>query len=369
MTTLALTRWRQANSIVWTRFKGVSVAAWLYVSFATMALTGLMWDGAWHASWGRDTFFIPPHDLMYASITFLFMLSSFILVSSQQFHAQSGSASGEAPAGVWLIFVGCMVLFSAAPYDDWYHRTYGVDNGTGLWSPPHFLGIIGGLIACLGVLMLLRMERQETEGADQRIRGLRNLTANDALTLLMFAFITLIVGALSLNFWAIRYWYRVEGTWYPYLGLLFGPMVLVIAQRVTRRAGTATVAFLFPFLFIGMMGAILRLLNYPLVVSLPVMALPSAFVLDLLYARYGSGYRWLLAAGPICGIIFYITEYFWAWLFTGHPWHNLPDVLWVIPAALLFSTAAMLVGAWLVTQLERANYFVRRPVRAVSGGR
>jgi hypothetical protein len=365
MTTLALARWRQAHSFLWARYAGVSAAAWIYVACAVLALTGLMWDGAWHASWGRDTFFIPPHDLMYTAITTLFLVSAFILVSSQQFGLRTGwSESTAAPAGVWAIFIGCMILFAAAPYDDWYHRTYGVDNGSGLWSPPHFMGMIGGLIGCLGILLLLRMERQEAEGPDTRVRGLRGLNANEVLTLLMFAFITLIVGALSLNFWAIRYWYRVEGTWYPFLGLLFGPMTLVIVQRVTRRAGSATVAFLFPFLFIGAMGAILTLLKYPIVVSLPVMGLPSALALDLLYKRYGSGYRWLLLAGPLCGAIFYVAEFFWAWFFTGQPWHNLGDVLWVMPAALLYSTATMLVGAWLVTQLEQVNYFLPRPKRA-----
>src|SRR5438477_446202 len=153
MLTLSLSRWRQAHSLLWQRYADVSLAAWLYVGCAFAALTGLMWDGAWHQSWGRDTFFIPPHDLMYASVT------------------------------------------------------------------------------------------------------------------VMFAFITLIVGGLSLNFWAIRQWYRVEGTLYPWLGLMFGPMVLVIAQRVTRRAGAATVSFLIPFCFMGAMGALLSALQYPLVVS------------------------------------------------------------------------------------------------------
>lgn len=365
MTTLAMTRWRQAHSLLWARYAGVSVALWIYVGCAVTALTGLMWDGAWHASWGRDTFFIPPHDLMYTAITGLFVVSGFILLSSQRFQFQPGQASApEAPAGVWVIFVGCMTLFAAAPFDDWYHRTYGVDNGTGLWSPPHFMGMVGGLMGCLGILLLLRMERQESggsaSGSEARVRGLRGLSANDALTLLIFAFVTLIVGALSLNFWAIRYWYRVEGTWYPFLGLLFGPMVLVIAQRVTRRAGAATVAFLFPALFIGAMGAILTALKYPIVVSLPVMALPSAILLDLMYARFGSGYRWLLLAGPLCGVLFYVCEFFWAWFLTGNQWHNLPDVVWVIPAAVLYSTATMLLGAWVVTQLEKVGYFQRK---------
>ena len=362
MTTLSLSRWRQAHSLLWQRYADVPIAAWLYVVFATMALVGLMWDGAWHASWGRDTFFIPPHDLMYTAVTGLFVISALILLSAHQLGAQPGPAGADAaqvPAGVWVIFFGCLTLFAAAPVDEWYHRTFGVDNATGLWSPPHFMGMLGGLVGCLGVLLLLRSDRGPATRAEARPRSLRQLSANDALTLIMFAYITLIVGGLSLNFWAIRHWYRVEGTLYPWLALQFGPMVLVIAQRVTRRAGAATVAFLIPFFIMGSMGAILTALKYPIVVSLPVMAIPSALLLDWFYARYGSGYRWLLVAGPLCALVFYVSEYFWAWYLTGHPWHYLPQVLLVIPVAMVESTAMMLFGAWLVDQLESVDYFRR----------
>jgi hypothetical protein len=360
MMTLSLSRWRQAHSVLWRRYADVSLAAWLFVGFASMALIGLMWDGAWHQSWGRDTFFIPPHDLMYTAVTGLFVVSALILLSTQKLEAEprpAGMPGFHTPAGVWVIFAGCLTLFTAAPIDEWYHRTFGVDNGTGLWSPPHFLGMVGGLAGCLGVLLLLRSERQPLPRVAGRPRGLRHLSANDVLTLIMFAYITLIVGGLSMNFWAIRYWYRVEGTLYPWLALLYGPMVLVIAQRVTRRAGAATLAFLIPFFIMGTMGLILTLLQYPLVVSLPVMAVPSALLLDWFYARYGSGYRWLLVAGPICTVVFYIAEYFWAWYLTGHPWHDLTGVLWIIPVAILASTANMLLGAWIVDQLERVDYF------------
>jgi len=84
MTTLSLTRWHQAHSLLWQRYRDVSLAAWLYVGFGTMAFVGLMWDGAWHQSWGRDTFFIPPHDMMYAAVTGVFALSALILLSTQK---------------------------------------------------------------------------------------------------------------------------------------------------------------------------------------------------------------------------------------------------------------------------------------------
>ena len=72
---------------------------------------------------------------------------------------------------------------------------------------------------------------------------------------------------------------------------------------------------------------------------------------------------------PVCGVIFYIAEFYWAWFFTGHPWPNLSGVLWVVPAALLGSTTSMLFGAWLVTQLERANYFLPKPKRVAVAAR
>src|SRR5712692_10168935 len=164
MMTLSLSRWRQAHSLLWQRYADVPLAAWLFVGFATMAVVGLMWDGAWHQSWGRDTFFIPPHDLMYTAVTALFVVSALILLSTHQLEAQPGPASAavaQVPAGVWVVFFGCLTLFAAAPVDEWYHRTFGVDNGTGLWSPPHFMGMIGGLVGCLGVLLLLRTDRPE----------------------------------------------------------------------------------------------------------------------------------------------------------------------------------------------------------------
>src|SRR5260370_20015386 len=110
------------------------------------------------------------------------------------------------------------------------------------------------------------------------------------------------------------------------------------------------------------MVLLLTQLQYLLVVSLRGMAIPSALLVDWLYARFGSGYLFLLAAGPICVVVFYISEYFWAWFLTGHPWHDLTGVLWIVPAAILASTANMLLGAWIVDRLEEVDYFPSRLV-------
>src|SRR5260221_6228390 len=145
MTLLSLSRWRQAHSVLWQRYADVSLAAWLYVGFGTMALFGLMWDGAWHQSWGRDTFFIPPHDMMYTAVTGLFVVSALILLSTHLLEADARTASMggyHVPAGVWGIFARCLTPFTAAPIYGWCHRTFSVATGDRLWRPPRFPGMV-----------------------------------------------------------------------------------------------------------------------------------------------------------------------------------------------------------------------------------
>ncbi|MBI3764160.1 MAG: hypothetical protein HY260_20150 [Chloroflexi bacterium] len=340
---------------LWADVAGLPVAVWAYVACFVVAVFGLLWDGGWHASWGRDTFFIPPHNMLYAAVTFVLGLSTFIIVrdaSDLADPALTRLGPFRAPLGVWTSFAGCMMLIGAAPFDEWWHRTFGRDDGTGLWSPPHFIGMVGGLLVCLGIIVTLRLREKPQMGGDGKPRRLGGLTANDAVTLLMFAYLTFIVGALSLNFYAIRHWYRYDA-FYPILALMFGPTVLVLAQRLTGRAGAATVALTIPFALIGGMGLVLRAAHYPIVVSLPVMAFPSAILLDMFYARFGSGYRWLLVAGPLAALVFYPSEFGWAWLLNGRITWPLADALRALPLAMIAATLSVLLGAWIAGRFER----------------
>ncbi len=337
-------------SLMWSEVAGVAIAVWAFVAAFVLAMLGLLWDGAWHASWGRDTFFIPPHDMLYTMVTITLGLSHAILVSGSLRERDPGFIHIrrlQAPLGIWGVFVGCLMLIGAAPFDEWWHRRFGRDDGTGLWSPPHFAGMVGGLVVCLGILILLRQSEPRPAGRGGRPPGLRGLTTNDRITLLMLGFVTFIVGGLTLNFFGIRHWYRTEGTVYPILTMLTGPALAVLAQRVTGRAGAATVAVALPFAFIGAVGAVLRAFNYPIVVSLPVMGLPSAIVLDAFYARFGSDRRWLVVAGLLAALVFYPSEFLWSWLLNGKVMWTLAPTLMALPLGLATGAASALLGAWL----------------------
>jgi len=94
---------------VWRRVGGISLTSWSFVAAWLCAFLGLMWDGAWHASWGRDTFFIPPHDLMYGAITIAFIMATGVLVtSSRRPRNPEFVRIGflQAPLGIWILLGG-----------------------------------------------------------------------------------------------------------------------------------------------------------------------------------------------------------------------------------------------------------------------
>ena len=55
----------------------------------------------------------------------------------------------------------------AAPIDDLWHRLFGID--VTLWSPPHLLGILGGVVNSWGCLLIAR--EIYPEGAAPIVRG------------------------------------------------------------------------------------------------------------------------------------------------------------------------------------------------------
>jgi hypothetical protein len=349
--------------VVWADVAGIPAVAWVFVAATTTGMLGLLWDGAWHASWGRDTFFIPPHDMLYTAVGISLGLTYLVIVVGA-FRPYDPAAWHvgrlQAAPGLWTVFLGCMILITAAPFDEWWHRTYGPDDGTGLWSPPHFAGMVGGLVANLGILALLRAWNREPGGQGSRPRGLRHLTVNDLVSHLILGYIMFEVAALSLNFYAIRHWYRTTGAVYPILMMLFTPAVMVAAQRVTRRAGTATLGGLVSYLFVGTVGTILKLAGYPIVVSLPVMILPMLIVLDLAYARYGDDRRAVAGAAVIGLVLFYFFEYWWAGLLNEGVFWPIGPALVSLPIAAVVAALSALSGLWLA---RRYLALIRREPR------
>ena len=214
-----------------------------------MAGWGTQWDIQWHLSIGRDSFWIPPHLMTYSGVTALVLVSFGVLAWMS---ARALGGADRQPGMVRVIGVtgtrgyhlaawGIALTVLAAPIDDLWHRLFGLD--VTLWSPPHLLGLLGGLINAAACWLIA----QETYPKDSRAR----LAAIVLAGALVYAGIGLSVQP------GIRIAYVHGGIrffTYPILGALLLPPALVVTARLSRLRGAPVLALLAVFL-IGTAGA------------------------------------------------------------------------------------------------------------------
>jgi hypothetical protein len=121
------------------------VALWGSVLAKLVGAWGLGWDIQWHMTIGRDSFWIAPHLMIYASVVAGLVLSWGVLA----YEWRKGIASTR---GFHLAALGLVLVVLAAPIDDLWHRLFGLD--VTLWSPPHLLALFGSAVSTLGCLLI-----------------------------------------------------------------------------------------------------------------------------------------------------------------------------------------------------------------------
>lgn len=116
-----------------------------------IALFGTYWDDSWHTDRGRDTFFVPPHLLLYSGV----MLAGIAvgLWAFQMFLTTRTMRALFRHPPLVLAAVGTATTIASAPIDEAWHRLFGRDAV--LWSPPHMLGVIALLGVAVGTLLEL----------------------------------------------------------------------------------------------------------------------------------------------------------------------------------------------------------------------
>lgn len=119
----------------------------MYVLFA-IALLKLLnflggdWDIQWHVFVGRDSLFIPPHLMVMVAFAggialawFWICVETFIIRAEPQTGDAVRLGPLQAPLAFWGVFLGYAGALLSGVFDEWWHRTYGIDAT--LWSPPH----------------------------------------------------------------------------------------------------------------------------------------------------------------------------------------------------------------------------------------
>src|SRR5437667_393219 len=122
---------------------------------------GLGWDIRWHVLIGRDSFWIAPHILIYASVAVAVIVSLGVIAVESWTARERGPTPGAirllglvGTRGFHLAWLGMALVIVAAPIDDLSHRLFGPDIT--LWSPPHLLGLLVAQVNKLACLLIAR---------------------------------------------------------------------------------------------------------------------------------------------------------------------------------------------------------------------
>ncbi len=281
----------------------------------TLQMLGTYWDLWWHMNIGRDTFWIPPHEVVLVGWAIVVFGVGLGFLSDRKRQLSEGRARftlGYLMVGLGL---GCMLI--AAYLDDLRHRALALTGGTdSIITPTHLFlfgsGFVVGLGMMFGIARELNMRGVWPKNDRGRLYPLRKISLGEAGLLVQFADWIMILTLLS---WETtdRPW--STGNWMAAL-LSSGiySLVLVTVLFTVRRVGTASVvaivfsvmrapyqwsSFYYPFLILSAVLLDLAVLKFHLTRSIVKTSLLAAFLtgplLQTLYFTYASllrGFIW-----------------------------------------------------------------------------
>lgn len=111
---------------------------------------GAYWDISAHAVSGRESFFQPPHLMIYGGI--LLCMTLIAIAIGWKPRGTSWRKHLLADRYAFGALVALAVQLSSGPFDEVWHNTFGLD--VSVWSPPHVILIFGGMAVCLYLSML-----------------------------------------------------------------------------------------------------------------------------------------------------------------------------------------------------------------------
>jgi hypothetical protein len=312
---------------------GVPWYVWCSLAAITSCMIGVHWDISWHQSIGRDTFWTPAHLAIHLCGILAGVASSYLILSTT-FNPYSPLRKTSVrmwgfygPLGAFIMAWGGLCMIVSAPFDDWWHRAYGLD--VKILSPPHAALALGifGVHAGVLVLILAYMNR-----ARAHLRGwylMLFLYVGGILLVALTAFQMEITARPMMH---TVYFYRVLA--------LTVPLVLPRVSRATgyKWAATSVAAVYTVILFLigrilplfpaePKLGPVYQHVTQFVPPEFPILLIAPAFVLDLLWQRtahwglwkqsFVSGAVFLIALAAVQWPFAYFLMSPWArnWLF------------------------------------------------------
>jgi len=137
----------------------------------TAVLAGT-WDVWWHGALGRESFWSPPHLLLYSSV---------LVAIGTGFY---GWWKTREQAWKWLALV-LFLIPASAPFDELWHRIFGVEQVNSpliVWSPPHIILVLS-LVSSF-IVLFFYLQKDEDLIAQHLLQSVALASALSLLTFL-----------------------------------------------------------------------------------------------------------------------------------------------------------------------------------------
>ena len=282
---------------------GIPVYIYAVVLSSFCVVVGLLWDIMWHMSIGRDGLFAPPHVVIYVGAVVSGLFSAYQILNLTLTRNHPGRASAVpfwgvffGPLGAMFSVWGALAMLTSAPFDDWWHNTYGLD--VQILTPPHTILAIGIMTvqfgAMVGVLSLQNQYRGRTIqfGTDDarratRLKWLFAIAAGLLLTMLFSMVAESMVRYRSHH----SSYYTVGAIILPFYLLAVGrasllrwPITTIAALYMLFLAGPSWFLQLFPAT--PRLGPVLNPITHYQAFVFPLLLVIPGIVLDWLMHRF-----------------------------------------------------------------------------------
>jgi len=383
---------------------GIPLYIYAVVFSSVCIIAGLLWDISWHMSIGRDGLFSPPHLAIYLGAVVAGLFSGFQVLKIS--FAGSPIEKNQS-VNFWKVFYsslggmfciwGAIAMLTSAPFDDWWHNTYGLD--VVILSPPHSILAFGMMMVQFGAMIgtLALQNREESligwKSADIQKRNYRL----KLLFVISSGLVLVTVFTLASEFLSRHDMHKVS---FYQVGSFLFPLFLVAVARSSKLkwAATAT-AGVYMLMLAGMLwilplfpatpllGPVLNHITNYQSFHFPLLLVFPALAIDWTLNRYEGKNQWLQSL--IMGIAFLfilliiqypfgdflMSSYSRNWFFGTESWYFANDPTWegrfkfmpwntnslpvfleglaiAIPIAVLSSRIGLMWGNWM-KQVQR----------------
>jgi hypothetical protein len=275
---------------------------WCCMISVLSSVIGIEWDIAWHKSIGRDSFWTPAHMLIYLSGILAGIACGYLILSTtfqkrSPLRDSSVSMWGfRGPLGAFICAWGGVAMIASAPFDNWWHSSYGLD--VKILSPPHVLLALGMTGIRFGTLVMTVAEMNRAQGP-YRARLER---------VLFFA--TVFVMAMTVGiFQEDTNRVFMHGSTFYMIMMFAAPIVIAMVAWVSDNRWAATImtamstAVHLAFVWIlplvpaePKLGPVYQNVTHLVPPDFPLLLIVPAFVFDLVRQRIGTWGLWKQAA-------------------------------------------------------------------------